>query len=173
VLRCDLNAHLPDNWVENQPRFTAVRFDINGVKSVVVSMPGEPLLELGWWVRNDTAAMGFDTTFLAGYSNAHMGYFATPNEYDIGTCGWAWADDSTDARSRRVRVAADLLGHQHGLHGAQRRLQRRQARRALSRLVMCFCKFLSRSIHRKKRRKKCLCEHDRCPVTKETQSSPL
>lgn len=43
---------------------------------------------MGWrggrWVRNDTQAMGFDRTFLAGYSNSHMGYFATPDEYDIG-----------------------------------------------------------------------------------------
>lgn len=84
VLHCDVNAHLPSNWVENTPVFTAVRFDILGKRSVLVTMPGEPLLELGWWVRNDTAAMGFDTTLLAGYSNSHMGYFATPNEYDIG-----------------------------------------------------------------------------------------
>ncbi len=28
--------------------------------------------------------MGYNITLLAGYSNAHMGYFATPNEYDIG-----------------------------------------------------------------------------------------
>jgi len=28
--------------------------------------------------------MGFDQTLLAGYTNNHMGYFATANEYDIG-----------------------------------------------------------------------------------------
>ena len=50
----------------------------------MVTLPGEPLLELGWEVYNDTLKMGFDTTFLAGYSNNHMGYFATPNEY--GRC---------------------------------------------------------------------------------------
>jgi hypothetical protein len=27
------------------------------------------------------AALGFDHTILAGYSNNHMGYFATPREY--------------------------------------------------------------------------------------------
>jgi len=47
-------------------------------------MPGEPLLELGWMVRNDTLKLGFQETFLLGYSQNHMGYFATPNEYDIG-----------------------------------------------------------------------------------------
>jgi hypothetical protein len=39
---------------------------------------------LGWQIRNDTALLGFDVTVFAGYSNNHMGYFCTPNEYDIG-----------------------------------------------------------------------------------------
>lgn len=82
--KCDVNAHLYESWIQNTPRFTAFSFVINGVKTVTVSMPGEALLELGWWIRNDTAALGFDQTFLTGYSNNHMGYFCTPNEYDIG-----------------------------------------------------------------------------------------
>lgn len=28
--------------------------------------------------------MAVDYTFLAGYSNSHMGYFATPREYVLG-----------------------------------------------------------------------------------------
>ncbi len=36
-------------------------------------MPGEALVELGWWIRNDTLALGFDQTFLLGYSQNHMG----------------------------------------------------------------------------------------------------
>jgi len=35
-------------------------------------------------VRNDTKDLGFDVSFIAGYSNSHMGYFSTPNEYDLG-----------------------------------------------------------------------------------------
>jgi len=84
ILDCDLNAHMYSNWIENDPRFTAFRFTINDVNTVITSMPGEALVELGWWVRNDTKDLNFDITFLAGYSNSHMGYFATPNEYDIG-----------------------------------------------------------------------------------------
>jgi len=84
IFQCDVNEHLYDNWVETMPKFTALRFDINSISTIVVSMPGEPLLELGWWIRNDTLALGFHNTLLAGYSNNHMGYFATPNEYDIG-----------------------------------------------------------------------------------------
>jgi hypothetical protein len=81
VLKCDLPIALGESWVEQNPRFTAVSFEIQGKKSIMVTMPGEPLIELGWIVRNDTAALGFDNTFLMGYSNSHMGYFATPNEY--------------------------------------------------------------------------------------------
>jgi len=84
ILRCDLNPHLYSSWIDQFPRFTAFSFVINGISTVTVSMPGEALLELGWWIRNDTFDMGYNQTFLTGYSNAHMGYFATPNEYDIG-----------------------------------------------------------------------------------------
>jgi len=82
--RCDFNAHLYSSWIQNTPRFTAFNFVIGGKSIVTVSMPGEALVELGWWIRNDTLGMGYNLTFLTGYSNNHMGYFATPNEYDIG-----------------------------------------------------------------------------------------
>jgi len=81
---CDLNVHMYSSWIQNYPKFTAFSFVINGISTVTTSMPGEALVELGWWIRNDTLAMGYNITFLTGYSNNHMGYFATPNEYDIG-----------------------------------------------------------------------------------------
>jgi len=84
ILRCDADVHMPEAWITNTPRFTAIAFGLNGENDVLVTLPGEPLLELGWQVRNDTQKLGFDHTILAGYSNAHMGYFATPNEYDVG-----------------------------------------------------------------------------------------
>jgi len=84
ILDCDLDLHLDEAWLEQNPRFTAVSFEMGGKITLLVTLPGEPLLELGWEVYNDTLKMGFDTTFLCGYSNNHMGYFATPNEYDLG-----------------------------------------------------------------------------------------
>jgi len=84
ILQCDLNLHLDSAWVEQDPMFTAISFGVNGKNTLLVTLPGEPLVELGWQVRNDTQDMGFDDTFLCGYSNSHMGYFATPNEYDVG-----------------------------------------------------------------------------------------
>jgi len=49
-----------------------------------VTIPGEGLVELGWEIYEDTGNMKFNRTFLAGYSNNHMGYFATPDQYDLG-----------------------------------------------------------------------------------------
>jgi len=84
ILSCDANVHLSESWLENNPRFTAFSFGINGKTTGMVTIPGEGLVELGWWIRNDTKDLGFDQTFLLGYSNNHLGYFATPNEYDWG-----------------------------------------------------------------------------------------
>lgn len=84
VLKCDLNLHLDGKWIENTPKFTAIRWTIGGHNSLMVSIPGEPLLELGWQIRNDTLKLGFDDVFLMGYTNNHMGYFAPPDEYEVG-----------------------------------------------------------------------------------------
>jgi hypothetical protein len=47
-----INTHLDSSWIDNRPRFTAIRFDFSGTNAVIVTAPGEPLLELGWWIRN-------------------------------------------------------------------------------------------------------------------------
>jgi hypothetical protein len=52
ILKCDANIHLPESWVEEYPRFTAFLFQINGVSTGMVTIPGEALVELGWWIRN-------------------------------------------------------------------------------------------------------------------------
>lgn len=83
-LDCDLNAHLPESWVEDTPRFTALRWEIDGEVSLMVTIPGEALVETGWWIRNGTLALGYNRTFLLGYTNDYMGYFATPDQYDLG-----------------------------------------------------------------------------------------
>ncbi len=46
ILRCDLNAHLYESWIEQTPRFTAFGFVIDGVSSVIVSIPGEGIAQL-------------------------------------------------------------------------------------------------------------------------------
>jgi len=84
IFQCELNEHLPSSWIENNPRFTAFKFKINNKKIATFTVPGEALVELGWWLRNDTQKLGYDVTLFAGYTNSHMGYFATPREYDWG-----------------------------------------------------------------------------------------
>jgi len=83
-LNCDLDLHLDDTWLENNPRFSAFRFNINGTNTLLVTIPGEAIVELGSWIRNATLALGFNQVLLYGYSNNHMGYFTTPREYDVG-----------------------------------------------------------------------------------------
>jgi hypothetical protein len=64
VLKCDLNPHLGSSWLENKPRFTAINFMTGGKSTLFVTMPGEPLSELGKQVRGDGLDLGFDDVFL-------------------------------------------------------------------------------------------------------------
>ncbi len=41
-------------------------------------------MEVGWSLRNATQKLGYTNTFFLGYSQNHMGYFCSPNEYDVG-----------------------------------------------------------------------------------------
>eukprot|EP01096_Ripella_sp_DP13-Kostka_P006594 TRINITY_DN2379_c0_g1_i3.p1 TRINITY_DN2379_c0_g1~~TRINITY_DN2379_c0_g1_i3.p1 ORF type:complete len:373 (+),score=148.20 TRINITY_DN2379_c0_g1_i3:570-1688(+) len=84
ILKCVDNAQMPSSWIEDNPVFGAFRVRIDNTQTLFVSMPGEPLVELGNQVRRDSKSLGFDNTFLCGYTNSHMGYFCTPNEYDVG-----------------------------------------------------------------------------------------
>jgi len=84
VLNCDENIHLNEAWVENTPKFNAFRISVNGKDNLIVTIPGEALTQLGTEIRNDSRILGFKNTILMGYTNNHMGYFATANEYDVG-----------------------------------------------------------------------------------------
>jgi len=57
---------------------------LNNTNTMMVSIPGEAIVELGSQIRNDSAEIGFDQTFLLGYTNNYMMYFTTPREYLIG-----------------------------------------------------------------------------------------
>jgi len=83
-LNCDLDLHLSENWIEESPKFTAVRIKANGKNTLLVTVPGEPINELGNQIKSDAKAMGFDDTYVFGYSNSHMAYFTTPREYEVG-----------------------------------------------------------------------------------------
>jgi hypothetical protein len=83
-LNCDLNLHLGSNWVENKPRFNAIRLNIAGQDHVIVTVPGEALTELGYQIKNNAHEIGFPKISIFGYANSHLGYFAPADEYEIG-----------------------------------------------------------------------------------------
>jgi len=70
--------------VEEKPRFTAFSFNINGESILLVSQPGEALQELGFDIRNDATSLGFNHTFLFGYTNNYLMYFCPEREYVLG-----------------------------------------------------------------------------------------
>lgn len=71
-------------WVEQNPKFGAFAINIDGVNTGLVTIPGEALSDLGKEIRSDMLQMKFDNVLLGGYSNSHMGYFATTPEYNVG-----------------------------------------------------------------------------------------
>lgn len=84
LLNCEENLHLNEAWIEQNPKFAAFAFNIDGVNTGLVTIPGEALSDLGKEIRSDLLKMKFDNVLLGGYSNNHMGYFATLKEYDVG-----------------------------------------------------------------------------------------
>jgi hypothetical protein len=57
-LDCDLNLHLGPEWLQEQPRFTAIKMKVNGTKFGMVTIPGEAIQELGFQIRSDIIAAG-------------------------------------------------------------------------------------------------------------------
>lgn len=90
ALHCDLNLHLGSSWLQESPRFSAVAFRVGGtrgaggVTTAIATIPGEAIQELGFNVRDDIAALGFNQSIILGYAQAHMGYFTTAREYVLG-----------------------------------------------------------------------------------------
>ena len=76
----DIALHVPHGWIEREFRYQAVRLD----KTVLVSMPGEPIHKIGLDLKQKGQGMGFDFVIPAGLSNGHGGYFTTPAEYGYG-----------------------------------------------------------------------------------------
>ena len=69
-------------WLENEFRFQAIRIG----KTLLSSVPGEPIYDIGLGIRNGGLGMGYDKVFICSLANNHMGYVTTKEEYDI--CGY-------------------------------------------------------------------------------------
>ena len=88
--------HLGTKWVNTVARFSAVRLTVAGKHTLLVSIPGEAIHDIGAEIRGDIpkaagqtagaalgarlrrdgAAAGFDATMLLGYTNNYFFYFS-------------------------------------------------------------------------------------------------
>jgi hypothetical protein len=73
---------LSSSWVENELHFQAIRIG----KTLLSSVPGEPIYDVGSDIRTDALGMGYEKVFICSLANNHMGYVTTETEYNI--CGY-------------------------------------------------------------------------------------
>jgi hypothetical protein len=57
-LDCDLNLHLGPEWLQEEPRFTAIKMKVGTTTFGMVTIPGEAIQELGFQIRSDIIAAG-------------------------------------------------------------------------------------------------------------------
>jgi hypothetical protein len=67
-------------WVENEVRFQAIRID----KTLLSSVPGEPIHDIGLGIRSEALLMGYDKVFICSLANNQMGYVTTEEQYNFG-----------------------------------------------------------------------------------------
>jgi len=60
--------------------------------SVLVTIPGEAIAEIGLNIKDQSGKMGFEHTFVIGLANQYIGYVPTYEEYEIGgyEAGASW-----------------------------------------------------------------------------------
>jgi len=73
-------VRLPDGWLERSFRYQAIRID----RSVIASLPGEPIHELGLAIKLLGKGQGYEHVLAAGLANGHGSYFTTAREYQVG-----------------------------------------------------------------------------------------
>ncbi|MDF1666026.1 MAG: neutral/alkaline non-lysosomal ceramidase N-terminal domain-containing protein [Planctomycetota bacterium] len=75
-----LTVPLSTRWVEHSVRLQGIRIG----NSVILTMPGEPIAELGMALRKEVKALGYQTVLLASLANNHIGYILTEKEFKRG-----------------------------------------------------------------------------------------
>lgn len=75
-----LTVPLDDTWVETRFWFGALRLN----KTVLATVPGEPIRDLGLAIKDEGRRLGFDRTWCAALTNGHMAYITTPDEFRYG-----------------------------------------------------------------------------------------
>lgn len=75
-----IDFNIPNGWIEREFRFQAIRID----GSVLTTLPGEPLHEIGLTLKSDGKALGFEHVIPAALANGHGAYFTTDQEFQFG-----------------------------------------------------------------------------------------
>jgi hypothetical protein len=75
-----ISVRIDDDWVPKEAPFQALRID----RSVLATIPGEPITEIGWDVKRRATLKGFDQGFVVGLANEHISYITNLAEYVRG-----------------------------------------------------------------------------------------
>lgn len=75
-----LTVPLSKRWVEHSVRLQGVRIG----NAVILTMPGEPIAELGIALRREVKALGYESVLLASLANNHIGYILTEKQFKRG-----------------------------------------------------------------------------------------
>lgn len=75
-----MSISLGSDWLENEFRFQAIRLG----DTVIASVPGEAIHELGLQIKDAGRQLGFQRPFVFGLANGHMSYIATEREWHLG-----------------------------------------------------------------------------------------
>ncbi len=108
-------GNIPTSWgititltpqdMDREFRFQAVRLQ----RSLLSSIPGEAIHEVGLEVKAAGAAYGFEHTFVAGLANGHMSYITTPQEYQFGGYEGAATLFGSDTGTKVVDACKSLM----------------------------------------------------------------
>ena len=72
-----LSIALQRSWLPERAPFQALVLD----RTVLATIPGEAITEIGWELKRRATAKGFDRAFVVGLANEHISYITTYQEY--------------------------------------------------------------------------------------------
>jgi hypothetical protein len=99
-------------WVPLTPALMDRRFRFQAIRiqnSVLSSIPGEAIHQIGREIKAEGTRLGFDHTFVMGLANGHMAYITTEQEYDVGGYEAFGTLFGRDTGSRVVQHCAQML----------------------------------------------------------------
>lgn len=81
IVGSPVTVPLHSSWLSTKLPFQAFRID----DTAFVTIPGEPVTQIGWNLKAHAQQLGFSRGFVLGLANDHGGYFTTVEQYQAGT----------------------------------------------------------------------------------------